>query len=439
MQEDNLEKWLGSSLRKAQEEIPVPYQEGAWEAFEKKRNVPKSKALAYWISGIAASLLLLIGYGLIQLTQVEEQGSNSTLDQSELLIAEEKARNSSSLEENPSFSETIASSSPVIQDALSSKESSSNVSSQNTSKTERNTVSQSVSSPSITQKTTEIKQQNSSAPSATLAGISPEKVSPKDSVSPTVSSNVAASDAENQAKLEDLKKQIAELTGDQEEKVESNQSLVALALGINPGFGAGTQNNQSVTGSSLGMGVQMSLPLSEKVSVGSGMGVNYFSQTSEGSGVVAFANAAYPTNERTEIEQVQVDLPLYLTYPLTRNKSISIQAGFSNIVAFNQTAQQETKYVRQVTVQDASTSFNSVSFRNESVTGFSSLDAPGTKFLPFATANLGVNIRVMESKKTSYLLMPFYNYPLQDISGTGNNIGFFGASLKVNFGTLPKK
>jgi hypothetical protein len=53
-------------------------------------------------------------------------------------------------------------------------------------------------------------------------------------------------------------------------------------------------------------------------------------------------------------------------------------------------------------------------------------------------ANLGVNVRVYETKKSTYLLMPFYSYPLQDISGTGQNPAVLGAAVKITFGTLKK-
>jgi hypothetical protein len=49
-----------------------------------------------------------------------------------------------------------------------------------------------------------------------------------------------------------------------------------------------------------------------------------------------------------------------------------------------------------------------------------------------------VNVRVYENKKTSYLLMPFYSYPLLDISGTGQNPAVLGAAVKITFGTLKK-
>jgi hypothetical protein len=53
-------------------------------------------------------------------------------------------------------------------------------------------------------------------------------------------------------------------------------------------------------------------------------------------------------------------------------------------------------------------------------------------------ANLGENVRVYENKNTSYLLMPFYSYPLLDISGTGQNPAVLGAAVKITFGTLKK-
>jgi hypothetical protein len=49
-----------------------------------------------------------------------------------------------------------------------------------------------------------------------------------------------------------------------------------------------------------------------------------------------------------------------------------------------------------------------------------------------------VNVRVYENKKTSYLLMPFYSYPLQDITGTGQNPAVMGAAVKITFGTLKR-
>jgi hypothetical protein len=65
---------------------------------------------------------------------------------------------------------------------------------------------------------------------------------------------------------------------------------------------------------------------------------------------------------------------------------------------------------------------------------------PRTAFsiFSFFPGYLGVNVRVYETNKSSYLLMPFYSYPLLDISGTGQNPAVVGAAVKITFGTLKK-
>jgi hypothetical protein len=136
------------------------------------------------------------------------------------------------------------------------------------------------------------------------------------------------------------------------------------------------------------------------------------------------------------VQQVQVDLPLYVRYALTSSKSITVQAGFSNLLTFNQATEQELVFTRQVTDSDLVNSLSTQ--KTVQVTQSSTLPGPSSRFLPFAQANLGVNVRVYENKKTSYLLMPFYSYPLLDISGTGQNPAVVGAAVKITFGTLKK-
>jgi hypothetical protein len=137
---------------------------------------------------------------------------------------------------------------------------------------------------------------------------------------------------------------------------------------------------------------------------------------------------------------VQVDIPVFFKYPVTRSQSISVQAGFSNLVTFNQSAQLESSYTRQIAVLDAQSAVtNSFTLRSESVNQFQDLSVPNQRFFPLATANFGINFRLFESKKTSYEVMPFYNYPLQEFSGYGEKLGMFGASFKVNFRNIKQK
>ena len=65
MQEDKWSARLGELLRKKQEEAPIPYAPGAWEAFEARRNQKRSVPPFWWWSGgIAASLALILFLGL---------------------------------------------------------------------------------------------------------------------------------------------------------------------------------------------------------------------------------------------------------------------------------------------------------------------------------------------------------------------------------------
>jgi hypothetical protein len=213
---------------------------------------------------------------------------------------------------------------------------------------------------------------------------------------------------------------------------------LAFAVGLGPGFGSSSEASQITSGSRIGLGMQVDMALAGKLRIGSGLGVNYLNQASEGPLLAHKAGINSPIERTTEVQQVQVDLPVYVRYAVTPSKSISVQAGFSNLLTFNQEAQQELVYTRQVAAP-ADASSNSLStLKSAQVVETSPLAGPSSRFLPFAQANLGVNVRVYENKKTSYLLMPFYSYPLLDISGTGQNPAVLGAAVKITFGTLKK-
>jgi hypothetical protein len=213
---------------------------------------------------------------------------------------------------------------------------------------------------------------------------------------------------------------------------------LAFAVGLGPGFGNSSEANQITSGSRIGLGMQIDMALAGKLRIGSGLGVNYLSQASEGQTSLKLVGVNSPIQESTQVQQVQVDLPLYVRYSVTPSKSISVQAGFSNLLTFNQEAQQELTYTRQVAAPADATSNSLSSLKSTQVVETSPLAGPSSRFLPFAQANLGVNVRVYETKKSTYLLMPFYSYPLVDISGTGQNPAVLGAAVKITFGTLKK-
>ena len=82
MQDDNQEKKLGDLLRNYQENKPQPYDDGAWESFDRLRK-PKTFPIWYWAGGIAASLLLLWAVGSLIRSETELTPASSDLQLSE--------------------------------------------------------------------------------------------------------------------------------------------------------------------------------------------------------------------------------------------------------------------------------------------------------------------------------------------------------------------
>lgn len=442
MQEDKTSKWLAAQLRKQQEENSLPYELGAWEAFEKKRLASKKKA-TYWISGIAASLAILFVAGGLWLSRdTELSGSNSQSDQ---IALEEKAVTPDPHVEEHAIAIEEQSGQVEIQVLGSSEK----VDSENR-KPNSDLNFPKLTSPKPIQNKISTEGEAKSVKNLTVIDqkVMQESISKTDPIQPQIASQEKV--GEEIARTEVPEKVIASVELPKEPQLSEGEikdmletrswSFASIGMGLSPGFGTSQGTEQSTSGASLGLGVMVDMELTGKLVMGSGVAVNYLNQASESQSYAQVAGFASPVTEKNEIAQVQVDIPVYFKYPVTRSRSISVQAGFSNLVTFNQYAEQQSSYTRQVAVLDANAAgSNSFTLKSESVDQLSVLEVPQKRFYPFATANLGVNIRLFESKKSSYEVMPFYNYPLQEFSGYGEKLGMFGASFKVNFGATQKK
>lgn len=426
MQEDKWSTQLGERLRKLQEEAPQPYLPGAWEAFEARRNQKRNIPLVWWWAvGIAATLALIFLVGGLFTGEQKEQSSGQQLALESQVIQERSPAPAEQSQGNSEFK-------------LDGGESSSGLSEQSNEKrlnSDRNSFQSSEQKPNLLNASTAIASEESvrtteafteAVPQQALASsvqvappfaiLGEEKVVGQPT---TIAPNFA----------EIVPSEAAELLAQQKDPL-------SFAVGLGPGFGNSNASNQVTSGSRIGLGMQVDKALVGNLRVGSGLGINYLSQASEGQASFKLAGVNSPIQETTQLQQVQVDLPLYVRYSVTPSKSISLQAGFSNLLTFNQAAEQELVFTRQVSASDLTNSLGSQ--KTVQVTQSSTLPGPSSRFLPFAQANLGVNVRVYENKKTSYLLMPFYSYPLQDISGTGQNPAVLGAAFKITFGTLKK-
>ena len=426
MQEDKWSTQLGERLRGMQEEAPQPYLPGAWEAFEARRNQKRSLPLVWlWAGGIAASMALIFLIGGLFTGEQKEQSSGQQLALESQVIQEESAAPAEQSEGNSESKVNRGESSKAYSKQPNEKRSDSGrksfpSSEQGSSPLNASSAIISVESNPTTEAFTEAVPQQVLASSVQavppFASLGEEKVVGQ----PTTS-------APNYAEI---------VPSEAEELLAQQKDPLAFAVGLGPGFGNSNEANQITSGSRIGLGMQVDMALAGKLRIGSGLGLNYLSQASEGQASLKLVGVNSPIQETSQVQQVQVDLPLYVRFPLSPSRAISLQAGFSNLLTFNQATEQKLVFMREVSASDLANSLSTQ--RTVQVTQSSTLPGPSSRFIPFAQANLGVNVRVYENKKTSYLLMPFYSYPLQDISGTGQNPAVVGAAFKITFGTLKK-
>ena len=428
MQEDKWSTQLGERLRKLQEEAPQPYLPGAWEAFEARRNQKRSIPLLWWwAGGIAASLALLFFVGSLWTGEQQEQAASQQLALETQVPQEESAALPAQSEVN-------------LETPANGGEAGANFSQQSNEKRSESgrksfpSTEQGIS-PLVASKAIPSQEEVRIVESATEAAVQPTIAASSAQVA--VSPIASLVEEKAAAPTNSAAPSFTEIIPSEAEALLAAQKEpLAFAVGLGPGFGNSSEANQITSGSRIGLGMQVDMALAGKLRIGSGLGVNYLSQASEGEASLKLVGVNSPIQETTQVQQVQVDLPLYVRFPLSPSRAISLQAGFSNLLTFNQTTEQELVFTRQATASDLANSLSTQ--KTVQVTQSSTLPGPSSRFLPFAQANLGVNVRVYENKKTSYLLMPFYSYPLQDISGTGQNPAVVGAAVKITFGTLKK-
>ena len=428
MQEDKWSTQLGERLRRLQEEAPQPYFPGAWEAFEARRNQKRSLPLVWWwAGGIAASLTLLFLVGSLWNGEQQEQPTGQQLALETQVPQEESAALTEQSQGSPESKMNRVESSKIFSQQPNEKRSDSGRRTFPSSKQESNPL---VASSSISSE-----EPVRIVESAT--GAAPQPTTGASSAQVAVSPIASLGEEKASAPTNPAAPSFTEIIPSEAEALLAQQKdPLAFAVGLGPGFGNSSEANQVTSGSRIGLGMQVDMALAGKLRIGSGLGVNYLSQASEGQASLKLVGVNSPIQETTQVQQVQVDLPLYVRFPLSPSRAISLQAGFSNLLTFNQVTEQELVFTRQVTDSDLANSLSTQ--KTVQVTQSSTLPGPSSRFLPFAQANLGVNVRVYENKKTSYLLMPFYSYPLLDISGTGQNPAVVGAAVKITFGTLKK-
>lgn len=458
MKEDKSDEWIASSLKKHLEEGQLPYEIGAWEEFQKVRNSRKRRASYYWMGAVAASLLLLVGVSQVFLKEdlfiedkleTSEMLSEQSLPQEEELIQSEVADSESQKDLNE----------PAKPDLLARADSKKEISGGvkldgNEGNQVDNSIQYREESPRVKpagkpenlvalQEVNESKNQEETSNLASDENKNAEKSTSSAGLIATVEKQPDVKSEQQETIVKINKEQennlIATVKEEDFPEIPKEHTTVSLGMGVSPGFGTIQQDNVNTTASSIGVGMLLDVDLPGKLTIGSGFGVNYLNQQNKSQMPVTIAGYRTSQVEKQDIQQVQLELPVYFKYPVTRNNSISIQAGFSNLYAIDQNAKQRTTVNEQVAVNNfADANSSAFALSSVAVSQTEVLPSDESKFYPFATLNFGVNIRLIETKNINYLVMPFYNHQLRSISGFGTNFGMFGASLKLNFGGSEK-
>ncbi len=459
MKEDKLDKEIAASLKKKLVEATVPYELGAWESFQKMRAKRKRRAIAYWASGIAASLLLLaVGLNSVDISESEIPNSTETQlaentekfpeNEIEEFAARkpeadaENSTNKASKTQGELEQKRNASSTKKIDEAPKAKETLANP----TGMKALDSAPKSVEKPVLTEKVKVSPELQAVVKEKAVAKLTEKpitqqqppitKVEEVEKQAEVSTAEKLLTKAEEPVKLREEEKFVAE---NDFPVIVKDKTTVGLGMGLSPGFGTIQRDNQVATAQTVGLGMLVDIKLPGKFVLGSGLGLNYLNQNAkQESTVLAFGNT-YPQTEKLEVRQMQVEVPVFVRYPLTRTNSISVQAGFSNFYALNETASQENTFDRQIAeYSNDAAGLSSVTLKSETVNSATALEPTASKFYPFATLNFGLNLRVLETKGANYEIMPFYNYQLRQVSGYGDTYGLFGASFKMNFGGKEK-
>ncbi|TFV94139.1 hypothetical protein E4S40_08855 [Algoriphagus kandeliae] len=431
MQEDKLAQEIAKSLKKYQEESFHPYEIGAWEVFDKKR---KTGGIPWWkifSAGVAASMVIGAAwwwFASLNGSQIELNQTLSELNQTESASSETNISNDSGTEikGNNSIQEFSGNKENSIGDQLADK-----------SQTKANGPSE------------DFGENNQNV----NLGISERKgdlVFLADTKEDDFLRPQDKSSLDFALKIEkpglNLLNPILSVAGPETDfptyafnnypviEPSKSESKLGWEVGLSPAFGgSNSSQNAEVTSNSLGFGMAMAMEVSDKIQIGTGLAFNSLNQQSQfaSSPGNMFASSMAPSKDKITLSQAQLDLPVFVQYPLTRSRSVSLRAGFSNIYSFNQEVDLESTVNRQVVV--SGNGINSSVVRQESVVQKTNLESSNQRFYPFATLNLGLNVRLFENQRVNYVLMPFYNFPMTDFSGFMENPGMVGASFKVHF------
>ena len=410
------------------------YQSGAWENFQPKKNEKRSEILLWYFSGIAASILIVfsIGFLLIEGTAIHNKPTDQVLQIEKKNLSEiqpeQAVCNTASLTENTNQIEICTDSLKVSNDLLLNEEFL--VSRKLTKKAGKriatNMIRDGVSLDDFLQVNAyermvydsiflvdKIEKSKANMPSINIS----DDLSVEDNM-------LVSSDSITQDNIPAIvTNDIATLSKEKER--------ISIGFLFSPGYGANEENNQSITGSNLGGGISLDIPLkTSQFSVNTGLIFNSLNISNEEILVLATE-----TNVRNFVtNQLNIDIPINLSYTIPNKKeNFFVMAGMSSYFAFKENIELTTTTTRDVKVfMESGGNIEEITVTESSVNS-DSFEGEPNRFYPMGMINISVGYKASISGYMIYEIQPFYKYPLSGLTNDHQRLPIAGINLKITF------
>lgn len=217
--------------------------------------------------------------------------------------------------------------------------------------------------------------------------------------------------------------------GPDDDETAKGARVDRLRLGVLLSPSVGSGGKQSVASSGLGVGLEMEVPVpGSKFSMSTGVVFNALYFDSDRTMTGLFLDEEETAN-RKETELYGLDIPLNMTYRISDR--VSLKTGVSSYIILKESTDMTETFDREVEVFQ-SIDGNLVRYTTtELVSVKETTEAKNIRFAPLGTINLSIGYRVPLTPGLNFEIQPFYKYPLRSLSVRENSTHTVGVALKV--------
>lgn len=205
---------------------------------------------------------------------------------------------------------------------------------------------------------------------------------------------------------------------------------VRLGILLAPGIGSGSGDDRALASSGLGVGLEVTVPISgSDFSLATGTVYNSFGFSRKYGTMDEFSDTPQETYNQDESRIHAVEVPLHLVYRVS--DKIYLQTGVSSYTVFKERTERTQTFEREIEV------FQNVDGEmvryttTESVSIKETIDVKNIRFAPLGTINLSIGYKGPLSPDLNYVIQPFYKYPLKSLSVQDSKTHTVGVTLKI--------